>query len=299
MTQRQLEIFVTLAETLNFTRTSEYLFLSQTTVTLQIKNLEEELGVKLFERTSRSVRLTAAGQTFFEGAAAVLKQMDEMTENTRLMAKGYTGFLEVGFATEANATGMAKMMDSFTKAHPEIRLRIHGGYPGELMDLLMKETYDVILAPSFETVKSDNLNSFPIGHYELVAAFRKDHRFAKKKSVTCRDFENEKLIYLSSPELRMDFTGQFERRMEETKTHADIVAAIDDIETVLIMLEAGQGITVMPEYFKGRFHGTSGLKTCKINEKLKGVAFSAMWRKGRQSKETEQFIKHIKAYYSA
>ena len=297
MTQRQLEIFVTLAVTLNFTRTSEYLFLSQTTVTLQIKNLEEELGVKLFERTSRSVHLTAAGKTLLKDAVPVLKQMKEMAEKARNIGKGYTGLLEIGFATEANATGMADLMDRFAEAHPEIRFRLSGGYPGDLMDGLVKRQYDIIFGPAFENIRSESFNSYVIGRYDLVAAFRKDHRFAKKKQVSCEDFEGEKLIYLNSPDLRLDFTNQFARRMEEKKVHAEVVASIDDIESVLIMMEAGQGITVLPEYFKGRFHGNSGLRTCKISENLKGVAYSAMWRKGKSSKELDLFLQAIKATF--
>ena len=75
MNQKQLEIFTTLAQTLNFTKTAEQLFLSQTTVTLQIHALEEELQAKLFDRTSRSVRLTYAGSVFLEGAQKILKMM--------------------------------------------------------------------------------------------------------------------------------------------------------------------------------------------------------------------------------
>ena len=168
MTQKQLEIFVTLAQTLNFTRTSEYLYLSQTTVTLQIKNLEEELGAQLFDRTSRSVRLTAAGKVFYEDATQIWNHMKTAAQKVKMTASEYTGLLEVGFATEANATGMAAMMDNFTNAHPKIRLRLYGGYPSDLLDQLVRERFDVILGPAFENIKSDNLNSYIIGRYDLV-----------------------------------------------------------------------------------------------------------------------------------
>ena len=297
MTQRQLEIFTTLAQTLNFTRTAEHLYLSQTTVTLQIKNLEEELGVQLFDRTSRSVKLTAAGQTFLEGAASILQQMIKVTEKTRDVAKEYSGFLDIGFASEANATGIAAMMGEFSRKHPDIRLRIYGGYPSELMEGLMSEKYNLILSPIFENIKSENLRSYQIGHYELVAAFRKNHRFAKKKQVSCPDFENERMIYITTQGLPLDFTGQFIHLLDEKKIRADVVAYTDNIESVLIMMEAGQGITVLPSYFQGRFHETSGLKTCKIDENLNGVTFSAMWRKGKLLPEEKLFIEHLKGYY--
>ncbi|MBR6349861.1 MAG: LysR family transcriptional regulator [Lachnospiraceae bacterium] len=294
MTERQLEIFVTLAETLNFTRTSEYLFLSQTTVTLQIRNLEEELGVQLFDRTSRSVKLTAAGKTFYDGAVQILQMMRSTADETRLVAKNYTGVLDIGFATEANATGISDIIGSFAQKHHEVRLRILGDYPSNLVESLVKDEYDIILSPAFENINQENLESCVIGRYGLVAAFKEGHRFEGCESVSYEDFEGEKMIYVSAPDIRLDFTSQFIRRLEEKKVHTEVISTIDNIETVLLMLEARMGISVLPEYFAGRFYGTSGIRTCRIDEKLSSVAFSAIWQKGKMTREKSLFIEHLK-----
>ena len=181
--------------------------------------------------------------------------------------------------------------------HHKIRIRIHGGYPAELMERLVKDEYDIILGPDFAKIKALDLNSFVMREYPLVAAFRKDHPFAKKKFVTAEDFADEKMIYVGNPDLRLNYTSHFIQMLNERNIHPEMSASTDDIEAVLIMLESGLGITVLPEYLKGRFHGTSGLKTCRIKEDLRGVAFSAMWKKGRHSKELDAFVKHLKNYY--
>ena len=129
MNQRQLEIFTTLAENLNFTKTAEQLYLSQTTVTLQIHNLEEELGVKLFERTSRSVKLTYAGEVFLNGAKEILATIQKTVDATAYAGQGYTGKITIGFADDVNATGAANMVRTFSEKHPEILFHVSGGYP--------------------------------------------------------------------------------------------------------------------------------------------------------------------------
>ena len=105
------------------------------------------------------------------------------------------------------------------------------------------------------------------------------------------------MIYLSDPNRQLDFTSEFSHKMQEKNIRAEVVTVIDDIESALIMMEAGIGISVIPEYFKGRFHGTSGLKTCRIAEDLKGVAFTAMWRRGRTTPELSKFLTHMKEFF--
>ena len=115
MNQKQLEIFVNLAETLNFTRTAEQLYLAQTTVSLQIRGLEEELQVKLFDRTSRNVKLTYAGSVFRGRARDILTLMHESKVYAQEAQKGYRSRLTIGFADDANASGLSRFLRSFSE----------------------------------------------------------------------------------------------------------------------------------------------------------------------------------------
>ena len=92
MNLQQLEYFLAVAKLLNFTRVAEKYFISQTAVTQQIKSLEEQLGVKLFNRTKRKVELTPAGTVFIEEAQAIINRTKEAITKTQAAA---TGFLEI------------------------------------------------------------------------------------------------------------------------------------------------------------------------------------------------------------
>ena len=90
MNSRQLEYFLAVARELNFTKAAESMFVSQTAVTQQIKVLEEQLGVHLFERTKRKVALTPAGRVFQEEAVDILKRIDLAAQRTRAVSSGFT-----------------------------------------------------------------------------------------------------------------------------------------------------------------------------------------------------------------
>ena len=194
MNQRQLEIVRTLAETLNFTKTAEQLYLSQTTVTLQIHNLEEELQVRLFERTSRSVKLTPAGAVFYEGAKEILQLMQKTMDETIFVGQGFSDTIKIGFADEVNATGFSEMLRLFSAEHSKIQFRVNGGYPEDLINQLSTDQYDLILLPSFSGLKSRKWDYCRLGSFRSIAAYHKTHPFAKRKKLKFSDFEGENYI---------------------------------------------------------------------------------------------------------
>lgn len=299
MTQRQLEIFTRLAETLNFTKTADQLFLSQTTVTLQIQNLEEELQVKLFDRTSRSVRLTYAGSVFYEGAREILNKITNTVEETQAAYRGYTGQLKIGFADEVNSTGISRFVREFSEQNPGIRMFVYGGYPEGLLDGLITDQYDLIFTPSFRRLHNRGLKSHLIGSYYSVAAFNKNHPFSRKQSLHFSDFEGENYIYISGSAEDLDFSSEFINYLHNSGIHVNITARIDNIDTVFFMLDSNMGVTVLPEYFAGRFSGTSDIRICPIEEKLKKTDFLAVWKSVSVNEERDAFVKFMKQYYTS
>ncbi len=292
MNQKQLEIFTTLARTLNFSKTAEALYMSQTTVTLQIHSLEEELQAKLFERTSRSVRLTYAGQIFLEGASEILEKMQTIAEKTTYAAKGYTGKLKIGFADNVNATSLSAVVRDFSFDHSDIRIFIEGGYPGNLIKQMFQGEYDLIYVPSFRELQDYKVNYHTLASYRTVAAFHADHPFNGSRSLHFSDFEGEDFICVSSEDQNLDFTTGFLKRLNAAGVPVNTVARTDNIDTVFLMLDADMGITVLPEYFQGRFYGSSQIRTAYINEDLPLTDYLAVWKTGRPSWELEAYLEY-------
>src|SRR5437764_14302760 len=101
MELRQIRSFLSIAETLHFGRTAELIHLSQPALSLQIRSLEEEIGVRLFDRNRRKTTLTPAGALFREDAADVLARVDRSLQHARLAASGKLGSVRIGFISTA------------------------------------------------------------------------------------------------------------------------------------------------------------------------------------------------------
>src|SRR6202789_2141834 len=119
MELRQIRSFLSIAETLHFGRAAKLIHISQPALSLQIRALEEEVGVRLFERNRRKTTLTAAGVAFRNDAAAALSQLEQAIRRARLAAGGKLGLLRIGFVS----TGIEIVPDivrQFKKSNPDV-----------------------------------------------------------------------------------------------------------------------------------------------------------------------------------
>ena len=116
MELRQIRSFLSIAETLHFRRTAELIHLSQPALSLQIKALEEEVGVRLFERNRRKTALTAAGLAFRDDAAAALSQLEQAMRSARLAANGKLGLLRIGFISTVGSEIVPNIVRQFRES---------------------------------------------------------------------------------------------------------------------------------------------------------------------------------------
>lgn len=141
MNSRQLEYFLAVAHELNFTKAAESMYVSQTAVTQQIKALEEQLGVSLFERTKKKVVLTPAGKVFLQEASSILNRIDTAVERTREASSGVIGSLEIGFSVGIGNTGLAEKIQAFNEKYPNIAMKFTNQSPSMLLKMLKTEIW--------------------------------------------------------------------------------------------------------------------------------------------------------------
>lgn len=118
MTLTGLRYFVALAELRNFSRVAEQYYVAQAAVTYQIKNMEKELGVKLFERSTRSVKLTPAGHNFYMDVAPLLKQLDAACKKAKM--RGVKKTFTIGYSRICFGNAFKKLLDCLAHAHTTI-----------------------------------------------------------------------------------------------------------------------------------------------------------------------------------
>jgi len=182
MELRQLKYFTVLASELNFSHAAQKLFISQGTLSQQIKQLENEIGADLFERSSHSVVLTESGEELLQYAKKTLEAAHECSQVANDLNKGIVGTLNIG-ATHSFKYLMRNTVKEFIKRYPGIDLRIIHGTANELLNLLRERKVDFFLAFQPEA-KYPDLESIELINTQLAVIMRHGHPYADKKSIT-------------------------------------------------------------------------------------------------------------------
>lgn len=192
MELRQLRYFVAVAQTLNFSEASRRLFITQGTLSQQIRQLENEMGAQLFERTSHSVNLTEAGEELLPLAQQTIADSEACMDKMLDLRKAVTGTLNIG-ATQSMVSMMASAARSFMKDYPGVKLKLFTKPAAELLEMLYDKEVDLALAyksiENIEGIESEELFSTSMG-----VVMRQDHPLAKKESFTLTELENWKII---------------------------------------------------------------------------------------------------------
>src|ERR1700684_2740914 len=136
MELRQIRSFLSVVETLRFGRTAELIHLSQPALSLQIRALEEEIGVRLFERNRRKTTLTAAGLAFRDDAAAALSQLETAIRRARLAGNGKLGRLRIGFISTAGGEIVPNIVRQFKESNPEVEFSLRNILTAQQVQML-------------------------------------------------------------------------------------------------------------------------------------------------------------------
>jgi DNA-binding transcriptional LysR family regulator len=196
---RPLRAFVVVAEELNFTRAAQRLFVAQQALSAQVRQLETRLGVRLFERTTRKVGLTGAGEQLLPHARAALAALDA---GTRQLTAAQRTALRVGLSGTAILSVVSETMHLFAERHPEVALRVSNAGLNEPAAGLKEGAVDVaFVRPPF---LDEGLSMVTVLTEERFAALRHDHPLASREFVRPEDVVGEPWIWVEGgdPEAR-------------------------------------------------------------------------------------------------
>jgi DNA-binding transcriptional LysR family regulator len=240
---RHLRYFLAVAEELHFARAAERLHLSQPPLSQQIRKMEEIIGYQLFVRTSRSVRLTPAGDALLEKARRTLRNVQRDIEDVRSVGGGEVGSLNVGFVGSAMLTSLPETFSRYRGAYPRVHLRLYEGFTSFVLDGLKNGTMDVGILRDSDA--PETLNVKPLFSETFVAVLPAKHPCAGQKSISARILHNEPFVYYP----RTAGARAFEKPMtifEEHGFRPNIVQEASDWLTILRLVGAGFGVSVAP-----------------------------------------------------
>jgi DNA-binding transcriptional LysR family regulator len=188
----QLKYYVTIAETLSFTRAAELLRVSQPALSYQIRRLEAELGTTLFDRSRRRIALTPDGELFLPLAQAVLFRADEATRVLREHLGVAAGEVRVGCNPSVATYLMPRLLADFRREFPRVRVSLMEGSDMVIQRTVLEGTVDfaIVTVMGF----SGTLEVAPLAAEELLLALPPTHRFAHRKSVSLTELAEEEFV---------------------------------------------------------------------------------------------------------
>lgn len=240
---RHLRYFVAVAEELHFGRAAERLHLAQPPLSQQIRKLEEILGYPLFERTSRSVKLTAAGQVFLERAQRTLRNVQRDVDETRSIGRGEVGSLHIGFVGSAMLTILPAIFRQYREAYSSVRLHLHESFTAKVIEGLQNGTLDAGLLRDGDPV--EGLVATTIYSEPFVAVLPSRHHRARQKSISAGALRDEPFVYYP----RSAGSRAYEKPLtlcEEQGFRPQIVQEAHNWLTILRLVGAGLGVTIAP-----------------------------------------------------
>ena len=183
---RQLRTFVTVAHERHFGRAARRLHIAQPAVSQQIRILEADLGTRLFERTSRSVELTAAGHTLLAGAPDILERMAKLAEATRATGRALRGELRLNYARTAPVGIATDIVEEFRRRHPDVTLMTDTANTARSLVQLRDGALEAAFV-RLPVIDPSDLAILEVGRDPLVAALPTGHRLARRRTLRPAD----------------------------------------------------------------------------------------------------------------
>jgi DNA-binding transcriptional LysR family regulator len=242
MELRHVRYFLAVAEELHFGRAAARVRIAQPPLSQQIRQLEHELGVALFNRTKRRVELTPAGRAFLEHARQILDETERAKRVAQRAARGEVGRLAIGFASSADLDILPRVLRSWRERAPDVEVELHALLTGAQVDALRRGRIQVgfIRLPADEAA----LVIEPIQREPLVAALPETHRLAGRARVRLADLAGETMILFP----RHDAPGYYDVFLDACRRAGFTPRLLHpgSMQTNLGLVSAGLGVSLMP-----------------------------------------------------
>ena len=288
MELRHLRYFIAVAEAENVSRAALKLHLSQPALSRQIRDLEDELGFLLLERSAKSVRLTEAGRTFLIEARAVLQRAEAAVITARAVATGNRGELHVGYAPSLTARILPRALRAFQAELPGVRVRLHDLSTAEMLAGLREGRLQIAFVVRLPAAMLRGLRFEQLLRDPVCLAVAPKHPLAGRRAITLEETAREPLITYSRKEYP-DAHESLAALFAPIKRKPRIVEEHDSVSSLIAAVEAGAGVAVSPESL-----------ACIAGPRLKFVPISpapaplivgAAWLKDGLTAAAEQFLR--------
>src|ERR1700722_8349583 len=263
MELRQIRSFLSIAETLHFGRTAELIHLSQPALSLQIRALEEEVGVRLFERNRRRTTLTAAGVAFRDDAIAAVSQLDQAIRRARLTANGKLGLLRVGFISTAGNEIVPNIVRQFRDSNPEVEFSLRNILTTDQIQMLSDGSLDIgfLRLPIGEHPELDVVR---VHREPFVVVTPLSHKLAKRKRVALHELSGQDFV-MYERSYAPGFHDLIFGMLRDAGVIPNVCQTAGQMPTLISLVDSGMGISILPA--SAVKHSGASVVACEIRGK--------------------------------
>jgi DNA-binding transcriptional LysR family regulator len=246
MELRHLRYFLAIVADRHFTRAAKKLGIAQPPLSQQIRQLEEEVGTRLFTRTARGVVLTAAGEAFLPHAEAALREVERARTAARRISHGDLGTIRMGFTSAASLNPLVPAaISSFRNAFPDVELRLVVQATSPLLSQLSQDLLDVAFVRPTPTER-EALRAIPLPDERLWIALPADHPLAKRKRLRLGDLRNEPFILYPRGNGSLLYDTII-AACQNAGFSPRVVQEAPQMASIVSLVAAGVGVTLAPE----------------------------------------------------
>lgn len=274
----QLEYFLALVETLNYTKASKILHITQPNLSKMIVNLEHEIGVQLFQRSKRDVRLTQAGEAFYREITKAMCSYAAAVEQARNVESGTSGTINVGFLGTAVIRLIPPIINRFRAAYPQISVNLMDYTYSPLMEALAEEQIDLAILPDRELDSIPQLVRKFLYSDSMCAAVPKEHRLAKSEEADLWELKSEPFVMMSPRVSSRDYDLVMNMCLEQDFL-PKVAYEANSMINLLMMVECHVGIAILAEHMT--HFATAGVRFVKIRGYENYFKMVCAWRRDR------------------
>jgi DNA-binding transcriptional LysR family regulator len=289
MELRHLRYFVAVAEQLHFRHAAELVHVAQPALSQQIRQLEEEVGVTLLERSHHKVRLTPAGKSFYENAQRILNQTNQAVSDARKVENGEAGILRIGFVSTAAITVLPDAMKKLQLQVPSADVELMELAAGEQIDGLYRDQIDIGFLHA--RLMEDVLETRVVAREHLIVAVPASSNLAHQQRINLKNLASWTAImparhassgFYENVRLAYQMAGVVPERVHHTRL----------LQNGLLLVGAGVGVSLVPESFKS-IH-IKGVVYRRLQVEAPLCELIAAWRRDNDSPLLRRFLQDLR-----
>lgn len=295
MLLRQIQYFMAVAKSHHFTKAAKQLFVSQSALSQQINKLEDDLGVKLLDRISHPITLTAAGEEFYRCAKKILSDINHLELQMQHYARDNQGTLHIGVITGLGKLPLTDILSKFnTEISPQMQFSLTNCLSKKLCHMLGNHEIDIAIMAVSDDFPTDDFEILSLQHEPFLAILPAAHTLSNNTQISLQELETENFIFPTAENVSYDV---FMSACLKTGFTPNIVTYCNNPGQRIDLVQSGLGVSLISESGFAYFNNHANVVTLSLTEPFYKHIAMVRRREEKQPPLVDKFWEYIRINY--